>query len=450
MSQQQSETPESSSPRVVVGGGPDALRAAAVFAQAGQAVHLLQLGPTPSGLQHPDLPLGLGRVEVDTGERALVESISGPLVEAPEAQQGIAFGGTVRRLPMSRLEAGRLLPAEQSLHTGRTWARTRFRNVMAEVIGGGQEERTYRDWVVRRFGEPAWHHLYRPYAERRWGASCESLSVSVARVHHGQPRGESQQVVGGGPATALDQAREIIENAGGTISTGVIVESLEVVDGKVASLTTNIGEVALDGGLAVSAAPDVVAAWLGDQISEGVRVDSAQLRLLTRVQVLLRGNVDGLPQAVHVLDEDAPFWRVVTPYGLEQAAIFHATYPYADAVPPEGDLLRRFVDAASRFGLGDFSVDGARVEVVPDWQPLWLEGTHARLRRLLMAWRALGIQGVGRGGSFSSLDAAQEIALAHHVATEEDPDLWEYHRLHLSPPSSLPDLHAHITRFVER
>ena len=449
MSKQES-TAQKSPPRVVLGTGPDALRAAAVLAYRGHAVHLLQTGETASGLRHPDLPVGLGRLRVDDAHRHQVESVLGPLVEAPEAHQGVVMGGKVRKLPLSKVEAGQLLPPAEAAVAGRSWARTRFRNVLAEVVGGGQEERTYKDWVVRRFGEPAWFHIHRPYAERRWGASSEALSVSVARVYHGLERRGAEQVVGGGSGEALARAEALVEAAGGTISTSVKVQGITLTDGKVSSVETAEGTVPVIGGLLTTASPDLVVGWLGEQVPQGLRVDASKLRLLTRVQVMLRGNVDGLPQALHVLDEDSPFWRVVTPYGLEQAAIFHATYPYPDSVPSEAELVSSFRDAAERLGVGSFSTEGARVEIIPDWQPLWLEGTHARLRRLLLAWRSMGVLGVGRGGAFAALDSGEEVLLADYVAGSDSPDLWEYHRLNISPPSTLPDLHAHITRFVER
>lgn len=435
--------------RVVLGTGPDALRAAAVLAHRGARVVLLQTASSATGLAHPHLPLGRGRMQVSAAQRPLVEAILGPLVEAPEAAQGVLRAGKRYRLPMGRVEAGQLLSPEQALHAGRSWAKTRFRNAMAEVIGGGQEERTYRDWVVRRFGEPAWHHLYRPYAERRWGASCDELSVAVARLHHGLERDGEEQVVGGGPAQAHARAEELVR-ASGEIRVGVEVEALVLDGGRVRAVRTSEGEVPVSGGLVCTAAPDLVAGWLGADAPDGLAVDSERLTLLTHAQVMLRGDVDGLPNALHVLDEDAPFWRVVTPYGLEQGAIFHATFRTREDVPPERELVTRFRDAAERLGIGGFSSEGARVEILGDWSPLWLEGTFSRLRRVVMRWRELGIYGVGRGGAFAPLDPAEEIALADQVATSEDPDLWEIHRQTISPPASLPDLRAHITRFVER
>ena len=63
--------------------------------------------------------------------------------------------------------------------------RARARRVKQRFVGGGFEERTYRDWVVQRFGDSAYFALYRDYAERRWGPP-ELTSVSAARVYHGQ------------------------------------------------------------------------------------------------------------------------------------------------------------------------------------------------------------------------------------------------------------------------
>ena len=435
---------------VVIGGGPDALRAAATLAHLGRSVLLLQTGQGASGLRQPDLPLDTGRFQVEPGARAEVEAVLGSLVDAPEAHQGLALGGRLVRLPMSRLQARRLLPIEQATTVGRSWARTRLRNEAAELIGGGQEERTYRDWVVRRMGEPAWHHLYRSYAERRWGAACDELSVSVARVHHTGADEGTFQVVGGGAGEALAHAASVVE-ASGEIRTGVSVRRLRVDGGKVVAVETEGEEIALDGGqLWLATDPVTASCWLGDEVPEGFHVDAQHLRLLPRVQVMLRGPVDGLPHTVHVLDEGTPYFRLVTPYGLEQAAIFHATFASPERVPTDSALVHRFVESAGALGLGEFDEEGARVEVLDAWEPCWLEGTHARLRRVQMRYRELGILAVGRGGAFAPLDPAEEIAYVSTLAGVDDPDQRELHRVHASPPVSQSDLRSRITRFIER
>jgi hypothetical protein len=169
------------------------------------------------------------------------------------------------------------------------------------------------------------------------------------------------------------------------------------------------------------------------------------------VRVGLTGAVDGLPWEIHVLDEDAPFWRVVVPYGLERTAIFHATVGPDSRLPEDDDeLARAFAEAAARLGLGEFSPEGAKVERLPEWEPVWTARAHATLRRVLLEWRQRGIVGVGRGGAFAALDDGEEIRLARAYRDEDDPDQREAQRVYFEPPTHLRDLDARITRFVER
>ena len=98
---------------------------------------------------------------------------------------------------------------------------------MAEVVGGGMEERSHKDWVVRRMGEPAWRHLYRSYAERRWGLPSEQLSVSLARMYHGGTDNQAVQVVGGGYDQALEQAQKCLLAGGGALTVGQKIVRVE-------------------------------------------------------------------------------------------------------------------------------------------------------------------------------------------------------------------------------
>ncbi len=443
--------PRSTGPeRVVVGSGPDALLSAAVLAGAGlRPVLVLAGGPEGGlGLRHPELPAGTGRMRLDEGDRALAERAVGALVEAPDPSRAVLAEGRVRRLPLSPAEVHRLFPREARVPAARAWARRRARLALNSLLGGGQEERTHRDWVVRRMGAVAWHHLYRGYAERRWGAPSERLGVAVARLFHGTPDPGPHLVAGGGPRVALEAARQAVLDAGGRVIHAP-VRGLVVADGRVAAVRAGDEEVPVDGPLWVAASPAVVAGWLGEALEPEVAHDAAKLVALPGARVALAGDAADLPEEVHVLDERAPFWRVVTPYGVERVAIFDYTGPAAGAVDDEA-LARRTAEAAAEVGLGRFTTEGARVERLADHAPLWRPGVHAVLRRVLLAWRRLGIVAVGRGGAFRDLDPGEVIGLAARYAGEDDPDQLEVHRQRLMPPVWREDLDARITRFVER
>ena len=96
--------------RIVIGRGPDALRAAAVLATAGHAVTVLQGAATASGRSRATLPEGTGRLRVHPEGRALVEQVLGPLAAAPAPSRGVALRGAVRTLPLQPYDVPAMLP----------------------------------------------------------------------------------------------------------------------------------------------------------------------------------------------------------------------------------------------------------------------------------------------------------------------------------------------------
>ena len=96
------------STRVVIGRGPDGLRAAAARATAGGPVLLLQLAATPTGRTSPELPEGTGRMDVPAAARARVEAVVGyrkvvqELIAEEEKLKQIRHG-TARKLPGGRI-----------------------------------------------------------------------------------------------------------------------------------------------------------------------------------------------------------------------------------------------------------------------------------------------------------------------------------------------------------
>ena len=431
--------------RLVIGSGPDALRAAAVLATGGYQVTLLQEGPTPSGMQHPRYPAGTGWMRVSDAAREQVEAVLGPVVEAPDPHRAVTRGGRRFRLPLSPHQVPRLLDAPVLMPAAWHWLRARLKGASNELLGGGQEERSYRDWIARRMGGPAYHHLYRSYAHRRWAHDPDDLSASLAQVHHGLPDPGPFQVAGGGYDEVLRTAERVIIEAGGEIITQAQVRGLVALGGRVVAVRCTDGELPVSGPLWVALDPVRVCALLGEACQESLRVDAGHLPVQDAAIVVLRGEVDGLPDELHVLDEDAPFWRVVVPYGVEKTALMHITAPQGS----DGELIARCEAAALALGIGRFTPTG-EVERLQRWVPVWTCSSHARFRRTLRAWRQLGIVGVGRSGMLSPMDPGTEIAMAGLYRDLADPDQAEIHRVHLDPPVRRDDLDARITRLIER
>ncbi len=435
--------------RIVIGIGPDALRAAAVLASGGHQVTLLTEASTPSGRALPSLPQGTGRLRVQAEARALAEQVLGPLADFPDVARAIAFGGKIHRLPLSPATVPTLFPAAKVPEAAKTWFQARFRNATRQLVGSGSEERSYKDWVVRRMGLAAYQSLYASYGERRWGLPGDELSVSVARQFHGQ--GDvSALMVAGGEASALEQAERLILSHGGEIRTGVSVSGLKVSGGKVVGLILSEGVLDVEGPLWVARTPAMVVRWLGDEADSTMRVDAGTLNTRQMLQVSMQGDVGSLPSEVHVLDAGAPFFRVVRPPGTKDLVVFHALHPADQGTPPNKLVSDRFVASARTLGIGELAAETIQVETLPEQVPVWGRVCHARLRRLLLRYRELGVVLVGRTGMFAPIDPAEEIAVATLYRDEENPDQREVHRAHTDPPVLLDDLSAHITRFVER
>lgn len=435
--------------RIVIGTGPDALRAAAALATADHEVTLLTSASNASGRALPSLPVGTGRLRVRAESKEMVEQILGPLVDFPAVERAIAFGGKVHRLPLSQAVVPTLFPVAAVPEAASTWVRARLRNATRQLIGSGSEERSYKDWVVRRMGAAAYETLYRSYAERRWGLPGHDLSVSVARLNHGQADLPASMVAGG-EASALDRAERLIRERGGEIRTGVSVLGLRVDQGRVVGLSTSEGDLAVEGPLWVARTPAAVVGWLGAEATVGMRVDAATMSTRQLLQVSMQGDVGGLPSEVHVLDQSAPFFRVVRPAGTTDLAVFHALQAEGTGAPPHKLVADRFVASARLLGIGEVSADSIQVEAIAEHVPVWGMVCHARLRRLLLRFRQLGVVLVGRTGTFGELDPAEEIALSASYRDEESPDQREAHRVQVDPPVLLDDLGAHITRFIER
>ncbi len=436
--------------QVVIGAGPDGLRAAAAYATAGAQVLLLQETEQVHGRAAPHLPEGTGRMRMTEDQRAWVEQVIGSLVEAPDVRRAVLARGAIHALPLSKRAVAQLFQRQALPEVGHRWLGRRLRNALSPFTGEGREERSYQDWVVRRMGEPVFRHVYADYAQSRFGAAPDALSCSVARVHHGDEESlsHSDQVAGGGPEQSLAFAAAAIESGGGEVRTGVSVLGLVLEQGRVRAVRTEGGDVPVEGLLWIARPPARIAHWLGDGLDAALRYDAAQLHTADAVQVALRGGPEDLPDELHLIGDQASFYRVVTSYGGKGHTIFHATVE-AGAVLDPGLPARMVVDAA-RLGLAGFEEAGAVVERLRDHVPIWTERCHARLRRLVLAWEALGIVTVGRQGTFTPMDIASEVVWARSMAASENPDQREGLRALLEPPVIQADLGASISRFVVR
>lgn len=421
---------------VVIGDGPDALRVAAALAAAGPAPRVL-LRPTAWGPAWARAGSGLLRVAA-----AGADPLLGALAEAAAPRRAVSLGGRLRETPL--VPGGLALwgPGPAGAVFGAR-ARARGLMAMAELVGGGAEERTYADWVERRMGRPALDAVYAGYARRRFGVGAEALGASVARALHvpvSPARPAARPVEG---FAALEQAP-----AGVPVEWGVGVAGLEVVDGKVVAVVRADGPpVPTPDGLWLCVDPGTAARWLGAALPVGIHTLAAAFRTAPAARVRLARPAAPLADETHMLDDTARFWRVVAPAADPGAIWVDFTFPPGAAVPPAGELVEAAEAGLATVGLRPGAGVGPEVAEVDGGLPLWTPHIHARLRDVHLALRGFGITPAGRLGAWADLDAATDLALARALAAP-GADLREAHRAHADPPARLRDLLVSSRSFV--
>jgi len=417
---------------VVVGGGLGAVRAAAALRAAGHSVVLLQEGPHLAGRSFPDVPVGTGYerfARVPQGWRPVEGATSGLFV-----------GGTLHALPLSRAVLPRLFPAAQVGAAVAAWGRARGQRELAKLIGGGKECRTYRDWIVQHYGEPIYHRLFQPYAERRFG-DPRGVTANVARaVHGGVPEGYLA-------CPAEGRAAELVAGlAGVEVRTNVTVTGL---DG--GGVNTTEGQV--NGDVYVDLPPARVVALLGERAPNGVAEEVSWLRMRHALEVTLEGGAS-LPWITHDVDGPGQAFRLVRHGLFPGSGHLQGTVSVQMSVEANDPLWlgsdAEAIDAAmqaARELAPDVTAAGARVQRVVNQHPVWVTTTAARMRRYVLMLSDLKVVPVGRAGTYSTLAGEAEVSYLEAVIGQGVP-VRDAFRRHVEPPVVVDEVRAHLTDFA--
>jgi len=422
---------------LVVGPGHEAGMVAATLAATGATVTLVRTAP---GLP-PELACARGATWRAEPEHAAIGArVHGPTTPATSVAVGVFVAGAPRVLPLEPWTMGAILPTGHRRSAARSWLRARARNALSVVVGGGQEERTYRDWVVRRMGAPAYDLLYADYAERRWGRQGDHLSASLARVAHSPALATSRVQ----PTDVRDHGAERTEALLSTL--GVEVHASEVrrfhIQGK------RIGTVELadtfldttDHTVWSTLSPAQTADCLGADCPPTARHLAASLGSLAAGRVRLSHARSGIGDELHILDP-APCWRFVR----APDAPDHWLVSFTGS--PSSATLEDIRDFAVQGGLVD---SGSRIVAsgaLPGGEPVWGPVDHARLRTVLDTWRPLGLHSTGSAGTLTPLDPTSLVAHVQHLLKEGAGGLQEAWRTIAAPPTRVDDLGARITHF---
>jgi len=318
--------------------------------------------------------------------------------------------------------------------------------------GGGVEERTYRDWVLHRYGKETYALLHRPYAEKRFGDPGQ-LHISAARVHHASTRCE-EVLLGSEPERGISQLKSQIDR----VSLDTTVEGLGLVDGRVRTLRTNQGALEVDAGLYYSGRPIDLLPLLGGSATPSLRSDCEKLVARHRLQVAfeLETAPESEAKAIHWLSESHPFYLVQDiGRGMDLDRRFwcgQISVPESSQLwhAPQEVFEEMTVACVKALGFPGVKRGTVRVDRLGYYDPGWVGVWHPVHARIRASLSKLGIELVGRTGLHRFLDAGEELALVNSQRNSGgvlDEDLL---RLLGDPPVVLEDENQRLDAFVTR
>ncbi len=364
---------------VVVGSGPGAAVTAATLRRHGKAV--IRVG---SAFTHPERPLGAGWC---------AEAPPTGFEVAAAPRRALLVRGSLLALPLSGADRVRLLPARALPKAGVALGRARVASAIAAFVGGGREERSYRDWVQHRFGAPIYEAVYAPYARARFG-DPETLLCGIARVVHGEPPAAGSRAPAGLHDAHPDDIDSVVTGLG---------------EGRV---ETEAGTI--EGRIVVDLAPDEVVRLHGDA---RLALDAAGLHARHGLEVWVRGTLPEGVDEIHVAGNSTggpPFFRAVQHAARPGEVALHLAVepgspPWTSEAPR---LAQELVDAAAGLGLKGLDPAGAVVRWLPRHHAVWTTGHLTRLRTWTEALVDGGIEPVGRVGLVAPMSSAAIAAYA--------------------------------------
>ncbi|MFT5587150.1 MAG: hypothetical protein ACI9VR_004758 [Cognaticolwellia sp.] len=427
-------------PPVLIGSGPCALRAAAAIPQ------VQWLDASPRVVDHPHLPVDMGLFE-DHGTAGIVQELAGASSSVSLNSQILAKGRRLE-LPFRRRELARMLPLKGAQRALTDWTKTRANIRAREVIGGGHEQRCYRDWVVYRYGRALYEQIHAPYAERRFG-DPDAVAIAVAKIHHGVTDSPGWARFGESASSAHESLLSHTQREAAEF------EGVELQDGKVCAVFTDQGRVETNRLFWAGPIPEL-AEWLEGEVSEVMAVDMRRLKTRHRIEAFLpMPGAELLPEVLHIVDK-APFFRV-TPVSMKDDGILDGVCCHIalDDGAPEwgmGDarLLAQCAEAISALEIGRADESSGLLRRMADYDPAWQVGRwFPDATRVTRALHEMGIGLVGRSAAYRWMDPGQSLRLARSIG--EDPGVWhEALRTQVDPPIKLADEGVPVTRFIER
>lgn len=247
--------PVNTSPVIIIGAGPAGLTAGVELVRAGVPVRVLESDPEYVGGLARTVRFGPWRIDVG-GHRFYTRNaevmswwqamLSDDLLVV-ERQSRIYYKGKFFDYPLRAPDVMKKLGIADAAASIGTWLLRRVRPV--------RPERSFRDWIVNRFGDRLFSCFFESYTEKVWGLNCSQISADWAEQ---RIQGFSLQHAilnslglgrwnGNSPKTLIERfhyprlgcgqmwerARDVIEQGGGVVELGWAVDRLIIEDRRV-------------------------------------------------------------------------------------------------------------------------------------------------------------------------------------------------------------------------
>ena len=329
-------------------------------------------------------------------------------IQKQEYSQGIYTKGHHFALPLKTRDLAFLLPEGKKLAVTKEWVQAKTRSLSSVILGGGREERSYEDWVVRRMGKEGYQNLYAPYISKRFSSDGSSLSAGLARILHFSSGTPSRFIVQHTLARDASWNQE--------------VQEILLKEEKVYSLRINDRVVPIEGKLKVAYSIPQVLDILPDA-PMSIRVDAKYIRYTDKKTCLIEGDFSSFTNQTYFLDAHDPL------ISMQKISQKMAWVEVCHGV----DISARLQQLSAKV----LSTSHKR-----DWTPIWGSQSHFRYRRIACYLESLGIELVGRRALFSH-KSNYELA---ELDLQRNESLSEYLRLQIEPPIRQDDLGASLKK----
>lgn len=164
----------------IIGAGPAGLACALSLTRQNVDVTLLEADEAPGGMCRSFMLWGM---HVDLGPHRFfsMDQAVSDFWQAPLGDDFVLVDRLTRifyqkkffAYPIKPLDALLKLGFAESLHCGASY-------MAAQLFQGKGEDKTFAEWVSRRFGKRLFEIFFKSYSEKLWGISCDELDSSFA------------------------------------------------------------------------------------------------------------------------------------------------------------------------------------------------------------------------------------------------------------------------------